>query len=324
MSNLQMIFGALTWVLYIILFLCALTYALFFRVAYKSKATVESVLGEEKWKPYAERVKEEIAWFEGHEQREQLYILTRDKIRLNGWYLPAAGERRGRVILMHDYRTPGAVNFAGVLRAYHEQGFEVLLADQRAHGESYGKYICFGARERFDCKLWAECMNKLHGEDVPTYLHGVGMGGTAVLMTAGLKLPRNVVGVIAEGATTSPFAFVKKLMRKSHTSGKMFLNYFDFWCRAMAGYKLKGISTQAALRETKVPVLLIHGKEDAVAPFAMAEANYEACGGEKRLIAVEDAEHGLCLWKAENGGTAMFAFVEEHAALPEAQEETAE
>lgn len=322
MSNFQMFFGAFLWVMYVILFFCIVTYILFFRLAYRGdKGTVESVLKDEKWRPYAERVKEEMAWFEGQEQRKQLYILTRDKIRLNGWYLPAEGESKGRVVLMHDYRTPAGVNFAGALRAYHEKGFDVLLCDERAHGESFGKYICFGARERYDCKLWVECMNKLYGDDKPTYLHGVGMGGTAVLMTAGLKLPHNVVGVIAEGAYTSPFAVVKKLMKKAHAPGKFLLGFFDFWCRGMAGYKLKGASTQAALRETKLPVLLLHGKEDSMAPFAMAEANYEACGGEKQLIAVPGAEHGVCLWAAEECGMDMFTFMANHAALPEKQEE---
>lgn len=323
--NFQMFFGIFMWFMYIIMFLCMLMYAMYFRIAYKNKkGTVENVLQEEQWAPYAEQVKEEMAWFEAQEERKQLYILTRDKIRLNGWYLPAKGVSRGRVILMHDYRTPAGVSFAGVLRAYHERGFDVLLCDQRAHGESLGKYICFGARERFDCKLWVECMNKLYGDDKPTFLHGVGMGGTAVLMTAGLKLPYNVTAVIAEGAYTSPYAMVKKLLKKSRVSGKAFLGVFDFWCRALAGYKLKGASTQAALRETKLPVLLIHGSADEKAPYAMAEANYAACAGEKQLVTIPDAGHGVCLWAAEKSGLDMFTFVANHEALPEKVEELPE
>ncbi len=321
----EMVFGIFMWFMYIVMFLCMIMYAMYFRIAYKNKkGTVENVLQEEQWAPYAERVKEEMAWFEAQEERKQLYILTRDKIRLNGWYLPAKGVSRGRVILMHDYRTPAGVSFAGVLRAYHERGFDVLLCDQRAHGESLGKYICFGARERFDCKLWVECLNKLYGDDKPTFLHGVGMGGTAVLMTAGLKLPYNVTAVIAEGAYTSPFAMVKKLLKKSHLSGKAFINTFDFWCRALAGYKLKGASTQGALRETKLPVLLIHGSADNKAPYAMAEANYAACAGEKQLVTVPDAGHGVCLWTAEKSGLDMFTFVASHEALPAKTEQLSE
>lgn len=316
--NFQMFFGAFMWLVYIVMFLSMVMYALFFRIAYKSKkGTAENVLNEPQWAPYAERVRQEMTWFEDQTQRKQLYILTRDKIRLSGWYLPAEGESRGRVVLMHDYRTPAAVSFAGVLRAYHERGFDVLLAEERAHGESLGKYICFGARERYDCKLWIECMNKLYGDDKPTFLHGVGMGGTAVLMTAGLKLPYNVTAVIAEGAYTSPFAMVKKLLKQRHLSAKPFLSFFDFWARALAGYKLKGASTQAALRATGLPVLLIHGTADDRAPYAMAEANYAACAGEKRLIAVPDAGHGVCLWAAEESGMDVLTFVAEHEALPE-------
>lgn len=316
--NFQTFFGLFMWLVYIVMFLSMVMYALFFRIAYKAKkGTADKVLSEPQWAPYADRVREEMAWFESQSERKQLYILTRDKIRLSGWYLPAAGESRGRVVLMHDYRTPAAVSFAGVLRAYHERGFDVLLADERAHGESLGKYICFGARERYDCKLWIECMNKLYGDDKPTFLHGVGMGGTAVLMTAGLKLPYNVTAVIAEGAYTSPFAMVKKLLKKLHFSAKPFLSFFNFWAQALAGYKLKGASTQAALRATALPVLLIHGTADESAPYAMAEANCEACAGEKQLISVPGAGHGVCLWAAEESGLDMFTFVTRHEALPE-------
>ncbi|MGM9618674.1 MAG: alpha/beta hydrolase [Oscillospiraceae bacterium] len=320
MSKLEILTGVFLWVMYIVMFFCVVTYVLFFRLAYKAKkATVENTLAQEPWLPYRERVEREIAWFEAQESK-QLYILTRDEVRLSARYLPAEGESRGRVVLMHDYRVPAAVNFAGALRAYHEQGFDVLLCDERAHGESLGKWICFGARERYDCKLWVECLNKLYGGDKPVFLHGVGMGGTAVLMTAGLKLPRNVTAVVAEGACTSPYAMVKKLLRRMHLASSVNLRHFDFWCRAMAGFRLKGASTQAALRETKLPVLLLHGSEDAVAPAAMAEANFEACGGEKQLRMVPGAGHGVCLWAAEDCGAEVLAFVKAHEALPEKRE----
>ncbi|MGM9661716.1 MAG: serine aminopeptidase domain-containing protein [Oscillospiraceae bacterium] len=324
MSKLQIFLGGFLWVLYIIMFFCVITYVLFFRLAYKAKkATVENTLAKAPWAPYRERVEREIEWFRAQEP-QQLYILTRDEIRLSARYLPAEGECRGRVVLMHDYRVPAEVNFAGAVRAYHEQGFDVLLCDERAHGESLGKWICFGARERYDCKLWVECLNKLYGDDKPVFLHGVGMGGTAVLMTAGLKLPRNVTAVVAEGAYTSPYAVVKKLLRQVHLASSVNLRHFDFWCRAMAGFKLKGASTQAALRATKLPVLLLHGSADEMAPAAMAEANYEACGAEKRLCMIPGAGHGVCLWAAEECGMDVLTFVEAHEALPEETAEAAE
>ena len=71
MSNFEMIFGIFLWIMYVIVFFCIVTYVLFFRLAYKNgKGTVENVLKEEKWQPYAERVKEEIAWFEAQEKEQ--------------------------------------------------------------------------------------------------------------------------------------------------------------------------------------------------------------------------------------------------------------
>lgn len=317
----QFIAGAVLWILAIMMLLLLITYALFFSVSYKAKMmSVESTLSKPEWEPYRAYVEHEIAWYD-QQEKKQLYILTRDKVRLSAWYMPAEGESRGRVILMHDYRTPAVVNFAGVIRSYHDKGYDVLLCDQRAHGESLGKFICFGARERYDCKLWIDCINKVYGADKPIILHGVGMGGTTVLMTAGLSLPKNVTAVIAESAYTSPYVAVKKLLKRRHLGPEVILRYFSFWCSGQAGYKLKGSSTQAALRETKLPILLVHGSEDAMAPVGMAQDNYEACTAEKQLCVVPGAGHGVCRFAAEQCGVDVLSFAGRHEELPAAEEE---
>ena len=308
--------GAINWVIFLVILFALVSYALFFAVAYKAKrATREELLSRKEWQAVRPEAEEALAWYDG-QTPQQLYILTRDQVRLSGFYLPAEGESRGRVVLMHDYRTNPEASMAAAVRLYHESGFDVLLCHERSHGESLGKYICFGSRERFDCKLWVECMNKLYGADKPTVLHGVGMGGTAVLMTAGLKLTRNVCCIVADSAFTSPYAVVKKLLRRRHMSAN--LAFFDFWCKALAGYKLKGAATQEALRRTKLPVLLLHGEADELAPAAMARANYEACGGERKLILVPGAGHGTAFLAAgKNGMIELADFAEQHLELPE-------
>lgn len=321
----DILIGIVLWTMTFIIIFLTVTYWLFFAISFKKRdLPVEKTLEREEWKPYAEEIRDAVQWYEAREKK-QLYILTRDNIRLTGFYLETEGEKRGRVILLHDYRTPALVNFAPAVRAYLENGYDVLLTESRAHHESLGKFVCFGARERYDLKLWIECANKLYGDGVPTFLHGVGMGGTTVLMTAGLELPGNVAAVLAESAYTSPYAIVKKQMKRRFLiAPEVLLRYFDFWCRGQAGYHLKITSTQEALRKTKLPVLLLHGENDPLAPLAMAEANCEACAGEKQLVRIPGGGHGTCLYEARELGTATLSFFEGHAALPGKTEPAAE
>ena len=48
-----------------------------------------------------------------------------------------------------------------------------------------------------------------------------------------------------------------------------------------------------AVQRCTVPVLLVHGTGDRYVPCEMTKAAYAACPGEKQLILVEGAGHGL-------------------------------
>ena len=59
------------------------------------------------------------------------------------------------MILFHGFRSAGEKDFGLSVKFYTEAGFSVLLIDERAHGQSEGKYITYGVRERMDCVSWA-------------------------------------------------------------------------------------------------------------------------------------------------------------------------
>ncbi|MDW7650471.1 MAG: alpha/beta hydrolase [Bacillota bacterium] len=72
---------------------------------------------------------------------------------------------------------------AGYARFYlEERGYNVLLPDNRGHGESQGHYIGFGRHDRLDCLQWVDEIISRNGEDSVIVLHGVSMGGATVLM----------------------------------------------------------------------------------------------------------------------------------------------
>ena len=51
-----------------------------------------------------------------------------------------------------------------------------------------------------------------------------------------------------------------------------------------------------AVKQAKVPILLIHGEADAMVPCEMAHALKEACASPVTLLTVPGAAHGICFY----------------------------
>ena len=87
---------------------------------------------------------------------------------------------------------------------FHKLGYDCLIVDHRAHGNSEGKYIGFGILDRFDCKSWINYVDTRFNSIKKIVLYGVSMGGSIVLMTSGFTdLSASVKAVVADCAFTT-------------------------------------------------------------------------------------------------------------------------
>ena len=193
---------------------------------------------------------------------------------------------------MHGYRAGGLTDFAGLYRFYHEQGYDLLVPFERSHGPSEGRYICFGVKERFDCRDWAEYAVRLAGEDCNLYLSGISMGCATVLMAAGLPLPANVRAIIADCGFTSPKEILKTVLNRDyHLPAFPLMNLTELLTKWRAGFGYSDASTLDAMRNCRIPVLFIHGEKDTFVPVQMTLDNYMACSAPKELLIVPGAAH---------------------------------
>lgn len=235
------------------------------------------------------------AWFE-EQEKERITMTSHDGLKLVAYFLPAKEESNKILILMHGYRNKGMVgDFANLVKFYHEMGYHLLVPYQRAHGESEGKYICFGVKERYDLVQWTEYMAGRFGEKCNIFLSGISMGCTTVLMAAGLKLPEQVKGLIADCGFTSPWDILAHVLKKDcHLPKFPFLYVADYICRAKAGFHFQECSVAESMKWNRIPVLFIHGEKDDFVPAGMSRINYDACVAEKEIFTVERAAHGTC------------------------------
>lgn len=252
----------------------------------------------QKWEEYKKIITPRKEWLM-EQPLEQIDIKARDGIRLRGYYLPADKPSDRLVIGLHGYTSNGLSNFSPHSYFFHRQGFDCLIVDHRAHGESEGQYIGFGVLDRFDCRAWIDYIEECFGGEKRILLHGTSMGATTALMTLGFgSLPDSVKGVISDCAFTSPYdVFLHILKRDYHLPPFPIMQFNSVLCRKKAGYSFDDYSTLTALAKTDRPVLLIHGAEDNFVPVRMSRENAEVCASPHELLIVAGAGHGASYYE---------------------------
>lgn len=158
---------------------------------------------------------------------------------------------------------------------------------------------------------WARALALELGGEI--WLHGVSMGGAAVLMAAGLGLPEEVSGLIADSAFTSPrdilaynfsapvCAPALPIHRAGHAGGH---------CRAGTGlHRREDAGGRRPFRAAGARGA--RGRRRTVT-LEMAREIAAACGGRGTLLVVPGAKHALCYLAApELYSAALDAFLGE-------------
>ncbi|MBR5114938.1 MAG: alpha/beta hydrolase [Oscillospiraceae bacterium] len=279
----------------------------FFGVRRRKETPVE----EDTFGPYTERVRAGARWLDAQDT-ERLTLRSYDGLDLVGYFLPAEGAARGALLLMHGYRSTYKIDFSATADYLHGLGYDLLLVKQRACGESGGNNICYGVRERFDCRDWAKLLAAREPEGTPIFLYGLSLGCATVLMATGLDLPKSVRGVIADcGYTTPHEEFVYLIKRgKVRFLWPVYL-CFRAWTRVLAGWGVKEASTLDAMAVNTRPVLFIHGGNDKFVAPVFSVQNCVACKAEKELVIIEGARHGTsCIEGEERYREKLSAFLE--------------
>lgn len=264
----------------------------------KLKVDLSEMADMQKWEEYKKFMVPNREWLQS-QQLEHITIKACDGITLHADYFHAEHESNKLVICNHGYTGTGITNCASIAVFFHKLGYDCLIVDHRGHGKSEGDYIGFGILDRYDCLKWIDYVDTRFGNTKEIVLYGVSMGGTTVLMAAGFSdLSSSVKAIIADCAFTSPYdVFSHILKRDYHLSPFPIMNISDSMCRKKAGYGFKDYSTLDAVKNTDLPILFIHGKDDNFVPTWMSEKNYQACNSPKEIYLVENAGHGAAYYE---------------------------
>lgn len=195
------------------------------------------------------------------------------------------------VVACHGYGNQ-ASGMAANASLFCQMGFNALLPDARGFGASEGDYAGMGWHERRDIVAWC---NYILDQDPQALivLYGVSMGAATVMMAAGESdLPSAVKLVIEDCGYTSVWdEFAAQLDQLFSLPTFPILDVTSLVTQVKAGWSFKEASALEQIKNCAVPVLFIHGEEDAFVPFDMVYSLYAAAGCPKRLLTIPGAAH---------------------------------
>lgn len=224
------------------------------------------------------------------ENSEDIYLLTKDSVKVHALYIPSESFSRKYVVICHGYKD-SAESMSYQAYKFHKMGYNVLAPDGRAAGKNSGNYLGMGWLEHKDlCGYINYIISRDTGAEI--LLYGISMGAAEVMMAAGEQLPDNVKAVIEDCGYTSVWDVFELQLKKLFGLPAFPLLYMaSAYSKLFLGFGFKEASAENALRRSKLPILFIHGTEDDFVPFSMLDRLYNAANGEKQKLVIEGAKH---------------------------------
>ncbi len=225
-------------------------------------------------------------------------ITARDGTELRAWYF-SNNAGNGAVLLYHGQ----ANNREGMLTyvpIFLRHGYSVLDPDSRAHGDSGGTVASYGLRESGDVTAWIDW---LMNQKDPSRIFGLGESMGAAILLQSMAQEKRFAGLIAE-CSFANFRDIARdrisMMSGFRAGGTIFAPVIEAsFIYARLRYKLNfsDASPEAAVRNTTIPIFLIHGDRDNSIPVHHAEKIFAANPKAIEFWRVPEARHSAAFGK---------------------------
>ena len=223
---------------------------------------------------------------------EPISITSKDGLKLFARYYHV-DDNAPLQIQCHGYKGNGIRDFCGGNELARKLKHNTLIIDQRAHGNSGGHNITFGIKEKDDILNWIRYCENRFGNNKKIILVGVSMGAASVLMCADEIKNENVVALIVDSPYSSPKDIIKSVTKKMKLIPCLIYPFIYLSALIFAKINLHKTSALKAVKNIKIPTLIIHGKSDSLVPYSMSEKIKNTNKKYVELHLFENAEHGI-------------------------------
>ncbi|WP_425059526.1 hypothetical protein SCACP_01190 [Sporomusa carbonis] len=218
---------------------------------------------------------------------------------LKGTFLPNPVPSDKTVIFVHGIAANQLMGLP-YSEMYLDKGYNILIYDSRAHGESGGSCTTWGYYEKYDLDQWVDWLEKKYPNGV-IGVHGVSMGAATALMHASLNEPsKRVKFYIADSA----YSDLEDLLTQQITA--LVKSRYPLWVLTLIKYcsvvayiqsrfSYADVSPLRAVSHVTTPVLYLHGESDTLVPAGMSVQLYAATKGYREIHIFPNVKHGMAI-----------------------------
>lgn len=187
--------------------------------------------------------------------------------KLFAWWLPVPGKSQApAVVIMHGWGANASLMLPAVA-PLHAEGFAVLMMDARCHGESDDENFSSLPRFAEDIEAgldWLGQRADVDSQRLAVVGHSVGAG--AALLSASRR--KDVRAVVSLSAFAHPREVMRRLLGAAHIPYPVLGWYIIRHVQRVIGARFDDIAPLTSIAKVQCPVLLVHGVEDDIVPFA--------------------------------------------------------
>lgn len=232
-------------------------------------------------KEYSEMYETACAWGESVADRTRDVSITNEGLNLCGKFTDNGSEQ---TVLILCGRAEGLFYSYYYADPYDRAGYNILVVDQRAHGESDGIYSGLGIHEARDAIAWIRFL-KEHCHTESVVLHGICIGAAcAVCVASSLDCPKELKGIVTDGLYDSFHHVFKQRMRTMKKPEIPVLYEIEYQIRKHIGVNVRKDTPISMMPNVRVPVLMFHSKEDISSLPKYTEPLFDACASERKKL----------------------------------------
>jgi len=222
---------------------------------------------------------------------DTIQLTTSNGVRLEAWYMKT-DSAKGTVILFHGLNSNKG-NVLAEAFAFISFGYNTMLVDMRAHGNSEGIVNSLGYKESEEVKLAYDHVSKKGEKNI--VLWGMSLG--AVIITKAIwEYDLRPQKIILEMPFNRLQDHIRARARISGFPGEPFGFFVTFWTGLEQGYWGYGHKTSGYVKKINCPVLLQWGNNDEYVLKAETEKIFNAIrSSNKKLEIYKGAGHGPLL-----------------------------
>ena len=193
------------------------------------------------------------------------------------------------VLLLHGFGEDRSALFPRAQRLA-EAHWNVVLMDSRGRGESGGQHCTFGTKEAEDIGTVVRDLQPQVGPAATFCLWGRSMGAAIALAVAQANPDPSIRTLVLEAPYTTLRSSVAAVLKRRHIPGFLARPMLARASR-LTGVQIGQPSPLELAAHCHVPVLILAGSADPIAPAAEIERLAQAFPTRPRIISVPGANH---------------------------------